>query len=68
MKYSLLLIMLMLAPVSWCQQQHYFSNQQVPLTSLLGQIERKFDVKYSYADSLVTKEHVIIESKEYSLQ
>ncbi|HEX8561622.1 MAG TPA: TonB-dependent receptor [Flavobacterium sp.] len=69
MKPLLLLIILIMAPLSWSQEkQHRFSAGEIALPKLLQDIEQKFDVKYSYADTLVAPERVSIRPINYGLQ
>jgi hypothetical protein len=68
MKAVMLLAILLLTPKLWCQQQHHFPGRQMPLVQLLKEIETKFDVRYSYADSIAEPMVVSVNANNYTLQ
>ncbi|WP_284651866.1 TonB-dependent receptor plug domain-containing protein [Flavobacterium terrisoli] len=54
---------------SWSQkkEQFTFGYSNAKLTKVLSDIEKAFDVKYSYVDSLVTSQNFSLPKKLYSL-
>ena len=52
---------------SWSQKKEQFIFTDAKLTKVLSDIEKAFDVKYSYVDSLVISQTISVSKKFYSL-
>jgi outer membrane cobalamin receptor len=52
---------------SWSQKKNTFYYTNTQLTKVLSDIEKAFDVKYSYVDSIVVPQRFSIPKKLYSL-
>lgn len=68
-KIVLLVFFLSWMPFSWSQTKEKisFSYHNAKLTKVLSDIEKAFDVKYSYADSLVNAQRISLVERFYSL-
>lgn len=53
--------------LSWSQKKKHFYYTNTQLTKVLSDIEKTFDVKYSYVDSLVVSQRFSLPKKQYSL-
>ncbi|MES2411788.1 MAG: TonB-dependent receptor plug domain-containing protein [Bacteroidota bacterium] len=53
--------------LSWSQKKEQFNYTNAKLTTVLSDIEKAFDVKYSYVDSLVIPHRISVTEKLYSL-
>lgn len=64
-----LLIFILFTQWSWSQnaQRYFFDFTQTKLPVIFNAIEVKFDIKYSYVDSLVAPKTVTVSAKEYTL-
>lgn len=51
----------------WSQKKESFIYTNAKLTKVLSDIEKVFDVKYSYVDSLVSSKRISLSQKLYSL-
>ena len=67
MKLTLLLLMFAIVSVSWSQPKSFVKNKTYTLKEFLEELETKFDVKYSFADKLIEREHITIPSENYNL-
>src|SRR4051812_41715459 len=65
----LYLILLLASQFSWSQQkeQYQFSYSNAKLADVLSDIESKFDIKYSYIDSIIAPKNVTFQTKTYNL-
>ncbi len=63
------LILLVTVQISWSQkkEQPIFEYVGVKLDKVIGDIEQKFDVKYSYIDSIVAPKIITLPKRNYSL-
>jgi hypothetical protein len=63
------LIFFLFITVCWSQkeQQHDFDFQNAKLSQVLTIIEKRFDIKYSYVDSIVSPKTVSLLPKKYTL-
>jgi outer membrane cobalamin receptor len=52
---------------SWSQKKESFYYNNAQLTQVLSDIEKAFEVKYSYVDSLVAKQRISVPKKWYTL-
>lgn len=52
---------------TWSQKKESFIYTNAKLTKVLSEIEKAFDVKYSYVDSLVTSQRISVLKKLYTL-
>ncbi|HEX8270510.1 MAG TPA: TonB-dependent receptor [Flavobacterium sp.] len=67
MKLSVVVFMMMVQ-LSWSQaEQHRFSLSELKLEKFLNKIEQKFDIKYSYADSIVFPQEINLPAGNYTL-
>lgn len=53
--------------LSWSQKKKSFIYTNAKLTLVLSDIEKAFDVKYSYVDSLVASQRISVSKRLYSL-
>ncbi len=69
MKRFALLIFTLTCGFSWAQpaERHSFSFPQANLGKALDEIQLQFDVKYSYADSIVAPKTITLPRQDYSL-
>ncbi len=65
---GLLILMLMCSALLRSQELHHFSYDAIGLDRLLAKAERKFDVRYSYADSLVDSKKITLLPARYTLE
>lgn len=71
MKYLIsLFVTLVFAPISWSQNSEKisFAYNSKPIYKVLDDIERKFDIKYSYIDSILTDKKITLPKSLYSLE
>lgn len=71
MRYFLsLLLLVLIAPVSWSQktEQYAMEYSTTALEKVLEEVEKKFDIKYSYVDSIVVDKKLSLPFQNYSLQ
>ena len=63
------LIFFLFITVCWSQkaQQHDFDFQNAKLSQVLAVIEKQFDVKYSYIDSIVSSKTISLLPKKYTI-
>jgi outer membrane cobalamin receptor len=68
-KVTLFFLLLFWMPVCRAQtkEKHSFDYTDAKITKVLSDIERAFDVKYSYADSIVAPQKINLPKKRYSL-
>jgi outer membrane cobalamin receptor len=53
--------------LSWSQKKEQFIYTNAKLTKVISDIEKAFDVKYSYVDSLVVSQRISLSKKLYAL-
>lgn len=63
-------MVILVVPAVWSQKSEKFSFAVTPikLDKVLTEIERKFDIKYSYVDSIVAPKTVVLSKSEYTLE
>ena len=63
------LILLVTVQICWSQktEQHLIEFAGIKLEKVITEIEQKFDVKYSFMDSVVANKTVTLSKKKYSL-
>lgn len=68
--FFLICIFLFVLPFSWSQKREhaFFANSKTSLKEFLVDVESKFDIKYSYVDSIIAREEITILPKDYTLQ
>lgn len=67
--YFIIVFFLGILPFSWSQKTDtsLFEYENVPLRTVLRDIESKFEIKYSYVDSIVSTVKIMMKPKKYSL-
>ena len=65
---SVLLLILMFAQICSAQTEQHFAFSSAKLDKVLADIEQKFDVKYSYADSIVSPKSITLTADKYTLE
>jgi len=70
MKQAALFFALVTLQLSWSQKtdRHFFSWSDAQLSQVLTAIEQKFEVRYSYADSVVASESITLPYQKYTLR
>lgn len=63
------LILLVTVQICWSQktEQHLFEFAGIKLEKVITEIEQKFDVKYSFIDSIVANKTINLSKKKYNL-
>ncbi|NHM07372.1 TonB-dependent receptor plug domain-containing protein [Flavobacterium sp. CYK-4] len=70
MRSVVLLILFFYATMGWSQKSHrsFFTFNNTPLSQVLAVIETKFEVKYSYIDSIVAPKTIALAEGNYTLE
>jgi hypothetical protein len=70
MKQVTLLILVFAFQISWAQksERYPFSYTATKLDKVLSDIEQRFNVRYSYADSIVAPKTITLSPKKYTLE
>lgn len=68
--YFFILIFISIIPFSWSQtaETSFFVYENDPLRNVITDIETKFNIKYSYVDSIVSSIKITMKRQEYSLE
>jgi TonB-dependent Receptor Plug Domain len=68
--FFLICISLFIIPFSWSQkiEKIFLAYSKTPLNKVLAEVEVKFDIKYSYVDSIISVQEITILPKKYALE
>ncbi len=68
--FFLICIFLSIIQFSWSQKMDkvYFAYSKTPIKKVLVDLEVKFDLKYSYVDSIISTQEITVLPKNYSLE